>query len=115
MPLNRLNAVLEEAGLDLSKPVVTSCGSGVTAAVITLALQSLGHKENKLYDGSWLSRTKIESEGGFTVDLPTGRRVCHGISVCSRPWRSLRFRREAWDDALVDRWLATIKDRKSVV
>jgi thiosulfate/3-mercaptopyruvate sulfurtransferase len=33
--------------------VVTTCGSGVTAAVITLALQSVGHRDNKLYDGSW--------------------------------------------------------------
>jgi len=53
-------------------------------------------------------RRLIEREGGFTLDLPTGRRVSHGISVCSRPWRSLRFRREAWDDVVVDRWLATI-------
>ncbi len=53
LPLSRLKSVLEDAGLDLSKPVVTSCGSGVTAATITLALQSLGHAENKLYDGSW--------------------------------------------------------------
>jgi hypothetical protein len=53
-------------------------------------------------------RRLIEQDGGFTLDLSTGRRVLHGISVCSRPWRSLRFRREAWDDALVDRWLATI-------
>jgi thiosulfate/3-mercaptopyruvate sulfurtransferase len=63
LPLNRLKTVLEEAGLDLSKPVVTSCGSGVTAAVITLALQSLGHTENKLYDGSW-------SEWGGLPDTP---------------------------------------------
>ena len=40
-------------GIDLEKPIVTSCGSGVTAAVITLALESLGHKDNRLYDGSW--------------------------------------------------------------
>ena len=50
---NELRTKLEEAGIDLSKPVVTSCGSGVTAAVITLALESLGHRDNKLYDGSW--------------------------------------------------------------
>ena len=41
-----LRKQLEEAGIDLSKPVVTSCGSGVTAAVITLALHSLGHENN---------------------------------------------------------------------
>lgn len=53
LPLAELRAKLEEAGIDPAKPVVTSCGSGVTAAVITLALESLGHSHNKLYDGSW--------------------------------------------------------------
>ena len=52
-----------EAGIDLEKPVVTSCGSGVTAAVITLALETLGHTDNKLYDGSW-------SEWGGLQDTP---------------------------------------------
>lgn len=63
LPLDRLKEVLEEASLDLSKPVVTSCGSGVTAAVITLALESLGHIDNKLYDGSW-------TEWGAQADTP---------------------------------------------
>ncbi len=45
--------MIEEAGIDLTKPVVTSCGSGITAAVLSLALQSIGHKNNSLYDGSW--------------------------------------------------------------
>ncbi|MBA3446794.1 MAG: 3-mercaptopyruvate sulfurtransferase [Pseudaminobacter sp.] len=53
LPVSRLKAVLEEAGLDLSKPIVTSCGSGITAAAITLALESVGHTDNRLYDGSW--------------------------------------------------------------
>lgn len=53
----------EEAGVDLSKPVVTSCGSGVTAAVLSLALESLGHKNTALYDGSW-------SEWGGRDELP---------------------------------------------
>ncbi|WP_337266854.1 3-mercaptopyruvate sulfurtransferase [Oryzifoliimicrobium ureilyticus] len=51
--LTELRQILETAGVDLSRPVVTSCGSGVTAAAITLALESLGHTDNKLYDGSW--------------------------------------------------------------
>lgn len=63
LPLDRLKATLEAAGLDLSKPIVTSCGSGVTAAVITLALQSLGHGDNRLYDGSW-------TEWGGMSDTP---------------------------------------------
>lgn len=48
-----LYQVLDSAGVDLSRPIVTSCGSGITAAVITLALESVGHKDNVLYDGSW--------------------------------------------------------------
>lgn len=59
----QLKAVLEAAGLDLSKPIVTSCGSGVTAAVITLALYSIGHGDHRLYDGSW-------SEWGGLADTP---------------------------------------------
>jgi len=53
LPKDRLRKVIEDAGIDLSKPVVTSCGSGITAAVITLALETLGHTDNRLYDGSW--------------------------------------------------------------
>lgn len=52
-PLDELKAVFDEKGVDLEKPTITSCGSGVTAAVITLALKSLGHDDNRLYDGSW--------------------------------------------------------------
>lgn len=63
LPLDELKSAIEKAGVDLSKPVVTSCGSGVTAAVITLALESLGHKDNKLYDGSW-------TEWGGRSDTP---------------------------------------------
>ncbi|MFC6488628.1 3-mercaptopyruvate sulfurtransferase [Nitratireductor sp. GCM10026969] len=63
LPLDRLRAHLESAGLDLDRPVVTSCGSGVTAAAITFALESLGHHDNRLYDGSW-------SEWGARNDTP---------------------------------------------
>lgn len=48
-----LRAVFEGAGVDLSKPVITTCGSGVTAAVLSLALERLGHRNHALYDGSW--------------------------------------------------------------
>ncbi|SEH94142.1 thiosulfate/3-mercaptopyruvate sulfurtransferase [Rhizobium tibeticum] len=61
--LPELQQTIEDAGIDLSKPVVTSCGSGITAAIITLALESLGHTDNKLYDGSW-------SEWGGRDDTP---------------------------------------------
>lgn len=52
-PLPELKAAIEGAGIDLGRPVVTSCGSGITAAIITLSLASLGHTDNTLYDGSW--------------------------------------------------------------
>jgi thiosulfate/3-mercaptopyruvate sulfurtransferase len=63
LPPDELKKRFEEAGVDLSKPVVTSCGSGITAAVITLALETLGHSANRLYDGSW-------TEWGGRSDTP---------------------------------------------
>lgn len=59
----RLRAVLEARGMQPDRPVITSCGSGVTAAVISLALHCLGHEKARLYDGSW-------SEWGARSDLP---------------------------------------------
>lgn len=61
--LPSLSATLKKAGIDPAKPVVTTCGSGITAAVITLALHSLGYDNNRLYDGSW-------SEWGARHDTP---------------------------------------------
>ncbi len=46
-------AIFEKAGVDLSKPAITSCGSGVTAAILSLALERMGKKDHALYDGSW--------------------------------------------------------------
>ena len=48
-----LRAAFEDAGVDLSKPVITSCGSGMTAAILSLALERIGHRNHSLYDGSW--------------------------------------------------------------
>ena len=48
-----LRRAFEEAGVDLSRPVVTTCGSGVTAAILSLALERIGHRDHALYDGSW--------------------------------------------------------------
>lgn len=48
-----ITAIFEGAGVDLSKPAITSCGSGVTAAVLCLALEKIGKKDHALYDGSW--------------------------------------------------------------
>jgi len=63
LPEDELRDVIQNAGIDLNKPVVTSCGSGVTAAVLSLALETLGHKNHTLYDGSW-------SEWGGRNDTP---------------------------------------------
>ncbi|KQQ31438.1 3-mercaptopyruvate sulfurtransferase [Methylobacterium sp. Leaf123] len=48
-----LRAAIAEAGVDLDRPVVTTCGSGVTAAIVALALETLGKPPRALYDGSW--------------------------------------------------------------
>ncbi|MBN9585385.1 MAG: 3-mercaptopyruvate sulfurtransferase [Afipia sp.] len=52
-PLDELRAAFTGAGVDLAKPIVTSCGSGVSAGVLTLALYRLGVADTALYDGSW--------------------------------------------------------------
>jgi thiosulfate/3-mercaptopyruvate sulfurtransferase len=48
-----LRAAFESAGVDLTRPIITSCGSGVTAAVLLFALHRLGVDDAALYDGSW--------------------------------------------------------------
>ncbi|WBU58287.1 3-mercaptopyruvate sulfurtransferase [Paracoccus sediminicola] len=48
-----LRAEFETAGVDLNRPAITSCGSGITAASLSLALERLGHRNHALYDGSW--------------------------------------------------------------
>jgi thiosulfate/3-mercaptopyruvate sulfurtransferase len=52
-PLEGLRKAFAGAGLDLAKPIVTTCGSGVSALVVTLALYRLGVRGTALYDGSW--------------------------------------------------------------
>lgn len=48
-----LTEIMENANIDMHAPIITTCGSGVTAAIINLALERLGHKHHSLYDGSW--------------------------------------------------------------
>ncbi|MEC9435514.1 MAG: 3-mercaptopyruvate sulfurtransferase [Pseudomonadota bacterium] len=48
-----IRAVFEAAGVDLARPVIASCGSGVTACVLALALERAGHRDWSVYDGSW--------------------------------------------------------------
>ncbi len=50
---SRIEAAFKSAGVDLEKPIITTCGSGVTAAILTLALESIGKEPQGLYDGSW--------------------------------------------------------------
>lgn len=52
-PVPDLRAAFAQAGIDLDQPVITTCGSGVTAAVLALALERTGHRDWSLYDGSW--------------------------------------------------------------
>lgn len=51
--LEELRRIFKNAGVDIAKPVVTTCGSGVSALVLTLALYRLGVRGSALYDGSW--------------------------------------------------------------
>ncbi|WP_112873508.1 3-mercaptopyruvate sulfurtransferase [Paracoccus endophyticus] len=48
-----LRAAFEAAGVDLSRPAITTCGSGITAASLALALERIGKRDWSLYDGSW--------------------------------------------------------------
>ncbi len=52
-PKDDLRRAFEGAGVDMKKPIVTTCGSGVSALVLTLALYRLGVRGTALYDGSW--------------------------------------------------------------
>jgi thiosulfate/3-mercaptopyruvate sulfurtransferase len=62
-PAPDLLAAFDKAGIDPQRPIITSCGSGVSAAILTLALDVAGRKPGALYDGSW-------AEWGGRADLP---------------------------------------------
>ncbi|HLJ64577.1 MAG TPA: 3-mercaptopyruvate sulfurtransferase [Stellaceae bacterium] len=68
LPPERLRELFHEAGLALDRPVVCTCGSGVSACALAFALHLLGQKDAAIYDGSW-------SEWGMPGDTPvaTGR------------------------------------------
>ena len=62
----RIASAFTDAGVDLKKPIITSCGSGMTAAILTFALESIGTPATRLYDGSW-------TEWGARADTPVER------------------------------------------
>jgi thiosulfate/3-mercaptopyruvate sulfurtransferase len=63
VPPEELKRLFADAGIDPAKPIVTSCGSGVTACVLALGLERIGAKHVAIYDGSW-------SEWGLPGDTP---------------------------------------------
>ncbi|MGH6908672.1 MAG: 3-mercaptopyruvate sulfurtransferase [Phenylobacterium sp.] len=62
-PLPAIRSAFEAASVDLSRPIVTTCGSGITASVLALALARLGREDVAVYDGSW-------TEWGGLTDTP---------------------------------------------
>src|SRR3546814_15691536 len=80
-----LERLYREAGIDLEKPITTTCGSGVTAAVLALGLYLIGRDDAAVYDGSW-------SEWGGRADVPVetrseerrGGKEC--VSTCRYRW-----------------------------
>jgi thiosulfate/3-mercaptopyruvate sulfurtransferase len=60
---DKLKIVFEAAGVDINKPITSTCGSGITASVVALALARMGKPRSAVYDGSW-------TEWGGLTDVP---------------------------------------------
>jgi len=65
-PRAQIEKAFKESGVDLEKPTITTCGSGITAAILSFALESIGKEPKGLYDGSW-------TEWGARPDVPVER------------------------------------------
>jgi Rhodanese-related sulfurtransferase len=66
LPSDRLRETIQARGIDLSRPIVATCGSGTSACALLHALHLLGHRHAALYDGAW-------SEWGSREDTPIAR------------------------------------------
>lgn len=73
-PVPELKAVFQNAGVDLSRPVISSCGSGMTANVLIFALHLIGKTDVALYDGSW-------SEWGADPETPKATGAARGTAA----------------------------------
>jgi thiosulfate/3-mercaptopyruvate sulfurtransferase len=72
LPEPQLRGRLAAAGIDLSQPIIATCGSGTSACTLLLALELLGHKEASLYDGAW---TEWASSSDTPVETGAPREV----------------------------------------
>ncbi|MEZ5907439.1 MAG: 3-mercaptopyruvate sulfurtransferase [Hyphomicrobiaceae bacterium] len=69
-PAPQLADVLRKAGVDIKRPVVTTCGSGVTASILSLALAIVGQTNSAVYDGSW---TEWGADPALPIETGAGR------------------------------------------
>ncbi|MBI1392481.1 MAG: sulfurtransferase [Alphaproteobacteria bacterium] len=77
-----IKSAFEAAGVDLDGEVIATCGSGVTAAIVILALETIGHRRHRLYDGSWAEWGAPDPAGKRPVVTQAGNQFLR----ISDPW-----------------------------